>query len=509
MSYVVNAPDFNRRVGTSTLVGQAVGRAVSNATSMHLQGQMQDMFDQKKQARDSERESAARMKSAEGLTNFLVSSKYAPKEEASSIRSFLSQLSQPDQMKFLDLSMKNGPAFQSANNAMSGGKVNLNEIFGNRPPSSTQGQQIQQQPIYTQQEQTNPPALERTGNLGQYPESPNQPTQIPYLQGYQPQLQQNKPITMSGGEIPPQRQTAGQFEQPKQVNEKTLGEMTPEEFEQYKKLTPRTAWKGLAAARDRQKKVSAVEKANVLTETKIPREEEQKNVQTFITGSQNRMSQIPEEEALLNLATESINQNQFGLLSPDNLADYTGVEQFRTATGEGFRTAVKDYFLKDIKQTGGRPNMFIEKMLSSILPNVGKSKQANMAWIEVQKLKIDLDKEKQRLIEQYSPDHVDANGNIKGSLINSVNKDLAEFANTRQEATAYALQKNREEGSSLGDLQSLKNSKGTPLTEERAKVLNKMVNGDREKLLKVIKETGYVVPDKSIIYLYKQSHQNE
>ena len=131
----------------------------------------------------------------------------------------------------------------------------------------------------------------------------------------------------------------------------------------------------------KQQANSLLERRTIASEYKVAREGEQKNVNNYIESSQKQYTELPYQKGLLNMAEQSLKSGKFGLLSPDNIANYTHIDAFRTPEGEGFRTAIKDYFLTDIRSAGARPNMFIEKMLADILPTVGKTKRSEYGMV--------------------------------------------------------------------------------------------------------------------------------
>ena len=312
------------------------------------------------------------------------------------------------------------------------------------------------------------------------------------------------PQTMAAPSVPDLQQRIDQIHQTGQQRmamATTRQQEKDEEAEMHRQVneaiqTHNAIQKGL----DKQKELGFKERTLDLAERKVSRESEQKNVHNFISTSQKRASELPYQKNLLNVAKQSISEGKFGLLSPDNIAEMTGIEAFRTPGGEAFRTAIKEYFLQDIQSAGSRPNMFIEKMLANILPNVGKDSKANLAWAEMQRMKIDLDEKKQKLIEQLTPEHQDEYGYPKASLINDVNNKLLDYSNSLQDKTAYKLKEIQELDSQEEELQSLKKvPEGTPLTAKRAKVLYKMSGGDKNKVLAVAKKLGYKIIDRGLL----------
>jgi len=234
--------------------------------------------------------------------------------------------------------------------------------------------------------------------------------------------------------------------------------------------------------------------------TQKTKEAEQKRTQDFITQTEGEAREIPLQQNLLNIAKRSIQEGNFGLLSPDQIAEWTKISAFRTPQGEAFRTAVKDYFLTDIKNAGARPNQFIEKMLADILPTVGKSYAANMVWAEMQQMKIDLNKRRSDLIRQLSPKYSDQYGKPTPALIDAVNTEMMDYGDKLQDRTAYRMQEVMEHDATQQEMRSTKKvTEGTPLTASRAKELTTIAGGDRQKAIKAAKMLGYKIIDRNLL----------
>ena len=217
------------------------------------------------------------------------------------------------------------------------------------------------------------------------------------------------------------------------------------------------------------------------------REGEQENVQSFIEGAQKKAAEVPVLQSLLNVAKNSISTGNTGLLSPDNLADLTHIEAFRTAKGEALRSVAKEYIFSEVKGLGSNNNQMLDKQILSIIPNVGKTQEANLAWTEIQ-----------MFIEELKKNHLDKNNYPKQSLIDDVNKHVREYANKIQENTAYKIQEIEENNADLEQLTNLSHVDNVYLTEKRRDALIQMAKGDKEKAIKVALKLGYKIPDRDV-----------
>ena len=198
------------------------------------------------------------------------------------------------------------------------------------------------------------------------------------------------------------------------------------------------------------------------------------------------------------MAKNSISTGNTGLLSPDNLADLTHIEAFRTAKGEALRSVAKEYIFSEVKGLGSNNNQMLDKQILSIIPNVGKTQEANLAWTEIQQMKLDLALAPQMFIEELKKNHLDKNNYPKQSLIDDVNKHVREYANKIQENTAYKIQEIEENNADLEQLTNLSHVDNVYLTEKRRDALIQMAKGDKEKAIKVALKLGYKIPDRDV-----------
>jgi len=148
-------------------------------------------------------------------------------------------------------------------------------------------------------------------------------------------------------------------------------------------------------------------------------------------------------------AMEDAIQNQdLSFFSPDNLAEITGLEFFRTKEGAQLKTAAKTYFINDLKSSGARPNQFIEKMLSDASVKFGRSREANQAVVEGFKLSRDLKQKKRDVILNLEKFYDDTTGYLPknfGSLVDETMKPYIDDRLKEYENTLRSLSKQSKE----------------------------------------------------------------
>lgn len=515
---------IQKKRSTSSMLGEALGsglgQGLSSATNMYLQGKFQDMLAEKENARAE----AAQDSSAKGLSSLF------PEQQRQQIYNGLKSLPTSQHPQVAKLLFENfGQGSGVANDYITkGGRAAVSNLQAGQ---QQQPQQMQQQVQPTPQNiAMNMDAMQRMGQglppgvMPGYPQAAGGQPFLPLTQQNQPAIGQDQNFRQVAGQ-------QGQVEQPETpagvVPPKTVQEASPSgndveepisdsEFRTLlshapnKKMQDRMVasrkmemdnyYKSKSAQQAEGKNSLAREKfewQKTEAEKKQTREIENKDVHAFIGSIEHEVESIPLQKNLLAMAENSLKTGNFGLLSPDNIANYTGIEAFRTAEGEALRNAAKGYLLSDVKSLGTKSNMMLDKQLMSILPDVGKTYEGNMAWVAAQKMKMDLTLGKAMFLEQLKGDYTDKKGNISPGLATAVNKKMIEYSDLIQNKTAYNIQQIQEQNAPLRSLESLRPVKDTFLTPKRAKALTEKAGGDKEKAIQAALKLGYKIPDKS------------
>jgi hypothetical protein len=363
--------------------------------------------------------------------------------------------------------------------------------IGDRP---SQLNKIQQQPRREPQQDTKALPAGRAPMLN-YEDIPAEEEPLERPQREQPRYNIRASQNQPKKNEPEISDIRGEVERIKQESENNLLKArTPAQVKQIQAIRDKKIDQALKIS-EAESKFRKTEVALKDSQTRVARETEQKDVQTFVNESQQQASKIPNERALLDIAQSSLKSGNFGLLSWDNIADKTGIDAFRTGQGEAFRTAVKHYFLDETRGLGKQGNMFMEKFISSILPNVGKTPEANMAWLEMEKMRLDNVEKKQSLIEELTPYNTDSNGVPSRDLINSVNKEMLEYGKKNSQKYIY-----RAQGLTAEEINRLdKVEKGTLLTEKKTDAILRATKGDKKKAIQVAKALGYTIPNPEIV----------
>lgn len=200
--------------------------------------------------------------------------------------------------------------------------------------------------------------------------------------------------------------------------------------------------------------------------------------------------QIPQKRTAINLMKDAVANQNLGFFSPDNLAELTGIEGFRSAEGAIFKTAGKEYFLGNIARAGARPNQWIEQQIADMMAKIGREPEANFSVLRALENELDLDEARVRITQEIS-DRLKAAGDLgQGKLGSLVNKELSQYAERRQDIL-------------FNDLRAIKAiavkapqrfrkvEKGTPVSDYMAQALLKQFNNDPKKAADEAKKLGY------------------
>lgn len=215
-----------------------------------------------------------------------------------------------------------------------------------------------------------------------------------------------------------------------------------------------------------------------------------KRSENFIDETDAIASTIPQKESALELMDDAIVNRNLSYFSPDNLAEVTGIEGFRSPEGAIFKTAGKEYFLGNIARAGARPNQWIEQQIQDMMTKIGRSTEANLSVNRALRNELDLQKERVRLTEEVS-DKLRSEGDLsQGKLGSMVNKQLSQYAEKKQLELFNDLRAIK----SIADKAPQKFRKVEPGTEVStvvAQALLRQFNNDPEKAAEEAKKLGY------------------
>ncbi len=147
----------------------------------------------------------------------------------------------------------------------------------------------------------------------------------------------------------------------------------------------------IAAGEPELAKIAMDEAKYQIEKTEFPKKEYIKNAYKSQPAFMEKISQAEEKSPLaqnaLNMIEGAIEkgEDQTGIF--DRLADLTGVESLRSTAGGEHKAGIKQYFMEDLSNITGRPNMFVEKQLVDAYTKMGRDMVSNQKILSGMKMK--------------------------------------------------------------------------------------------------------------------------
>jgi hypothetical protein len=193
-----------------------------------------------------------------------------------------------------------------------------------------------------------------------------------------------------------------------------------------------------ASAGDKNKQIQAL----ALVDPNLARimESQEKPIRTAsINRGQKYLEKVEESRtanqrsrSALASAEAALAENNSKFFVRDNIANLTGIEALKSKEGAIFDAAAKQFFLSDLESAVGRPNQFLEKILTSAIFNTGKSREANEALLEFYKNQVDLDTKKIEISDDLEKFYMDKMGYVPGNIGSLVSAQLKPYAKEKE-----------------------------------------------------------------------------
>lgn len=182
------------------------------------------------------------------------------------------------------------------------------------------------------------------------------------------------------------------------------------------------------------------------------------------------------------------------------MVDKLGLESFRNPESARFSNEVKNIFVGSLNEIpGARPNQFLEKLLSSAQPQLGRSVEANLSVMDIADFVEDLKDEQARLELEIGKEDRKEHKYIKEDVSERARERMGDYANRKQEEMALKIQKRHEdtlENSDLiNELLSGRISEGNYVTPRVMRILWLKNDKDKEKAIKEAVSLGLKFPE--------------
>lgn len=179
----------------------------------------------------------------------------------------------------------------------------------------------------------------------------------------------------------------------------------------------------------------ASEEAKLLEKRKMAQEEreflpkkhfiehEAKRTSEFIDKIHRTEEELPNTEFNIRMLEDAAMDAGKWAAFRDQLAEKTGYEGFRSASGAELQSAIKNYFLSDLSTIkGGRPNQLIEKQLLDAYPKAGRDPISNQKVILGMKMKESIQRLQTDTANELKDKFLEKNGYLPSNFEDMVKK---------------------------------------------------------------------------------------
>lgn len=182
------------------------------------------------------------------------------------------------------------------------------------------------------------------------------------------------------------------------------------------------------------------------------------------------------------------------------MVDKMGLESFRNPESAIFSNAVKNLFIGSLNEIpGARPNMFIEKFLSTAQPLIGRSVEANSAVMDINDFVRDVADEQARKELEIAKEDQKKYGYAKEDMTQRAREKMGDYVNRRQEKMAIDIRKRHEKNldndTLLAEIISGDIIPGTYVTPRMMKLFYIKNDNDIDRAIQDIKGNGMKFPE--------------
>lgn len=217
---------------------------------------------------------------------------------------------------------------------------------------------------------------------------------------------------------------------------------------------------------------------------------------------------VERKELALNLGRSAIESGQVGEFSKDFLADKFNLPFLRTSQGAQLTLAAKEQLFPNLARISAKAqNQYMEQRMSTMVPLVGQSQEANLTVQEILEGEDYLDRNYIKNYDRLSQDDIEKYGYERKDLAKRA-QQAANIENKEvMKRTSFRLRQLEEQEKGLSKMKEQvgKNvPSGTPLTLGMAK-LYKDKFGDKAK--EIAKKNGYYIPTVEEFKIYQMTPQ--
>jgi len=224
--------------------------------------------------------------------------------------------------------------------------------------------------------------------------------------------------------------------------------------------------------------------------------------------AENLRTSLSKKEMSLDLSRNAVESGEVGGLSLANLAKRLNIPEWQTMKGAQLETAIKENLLSNMSRVSAKgQNIWFEQRLNSMMAQIGKSQEANLAAQEILEGEVALDRAYLTNFDKISQDDMQQYGFVKKDIAKRAREQSKPLEKEIMQRTAYRLKEQEEQEKGLPSLQKSigKNViKGTPLTLAMAKLYKEKFG---KNALNVAQKNGYYIPTLEEFRIFQERPQ--
>lgn len=205
----------------------------------------------------------------------------------------------------------------------------------------------------------------------------------------------------------------------------------------------------------------------------------------------------------IDLGQKAVRTGDVGAFSLNNLANITGIDAFKNASGAALDVAIKQHLIGTVSEVSAKAaNLFLERNILDSFAKIGQNKITNLIKLEALDTERKLDDLELQVYDTISRQDREQFGYEQPALSQRVSDALKPLQKDILKASSWRIARYLDESKSYNDLKksALENvPSGTPLTEKMGRVLLDQVGKsgnaeqDENNAIALAERLGYTI----------------
>lgn len=251
--------------------------------------------------------------------------------------------------------------------------------------------------------------------------------------------------------------------------------------------------------REANKKEAREDKREERKQFETEREYHSKISRPVIEAANERLKQSDVSKGLREQLKRDISSGNTSGFFP-YMVDRLGLESFRNPESARFSNEIKNLFIGSLNEIpGARPNQFLERLLSTAQPLIGRSPEANLSVMDVADFVEDIRDEQAKLELQVAKEDNKALGYVKDDVVQRARERMGDYVNRKQEDMAMKIRERHEkeldDSALINELISGKVTPGSYVTPRMMQILYLKNDKDMKKAISDAQKYGLKFPE--------------